>query len=124
MPIVCTFDPERGLINTVASGEVGLRDVAAHLREVSAQPWFPAPALADLREVSGSTPSDEVRAIVGLLRQLAPQLSSAPIAVLVASDLSYGLVRMLELLLDDVIAIRPFRDPEAAIRWLSEQRAH
>jgi hypothetical protein len=122
MSITYSFDAQQGLINTVVAGEVCLADIEAHFRQVSAEPWFPAPAIADAREAPPTIPSREVRAIVELLRQLGPRLHGAPTAVLVASDVAFGLVRMIELLLDDVVTIRPFRDRAAAFAWLAEQR--
>jgi hypothetical protein len=35
----------------------------------------------------------------------------------------FGLVRMIELMRDDVITITPFRDTASALAWLAESRA-
>jgi hypothetical protein len=122
MPITYSFDARQGLIKTVATGEIGVADIEAHLRQITAEPWFPASALADVRETSPNVSSEEVRAIVALFRLLGPRLQGSPIAVLVGSDAAYGLVRMIELLLDDVVTITPFRDQAAAITWLSQHK--
>jgi hypothetical protein len=39
----------------------------------------------------------------------------------VANDYAYGMLRMLEILLDDVCLVRPFRERDAAEQWLLEQ---
>jgi hypothetical protein len=105
-------------MRTLSRGDVGLTDVAACIEDVQREPWFPLPTLSDVREATASIPSGEVRAIAGLLRDFSPKLRGVPIAVVVASNVSYGLVRMLGLLVDDVLTIRPFRDDASALEWL------
>ena len=41
-------------------------------------------------------------------------------AVIVSSDVAFGLTRMIELMLDDVITIAPFRDIVSARTWLAQ----
>ena len=59
-----------------------------------------------------------MRTIVQVIRDRARQASFGPTAVLVDSDLCYGMLRMLELLLDDLVVARPFRDVDEATTWL------
>jgi hypothetical protein len=124
MPIEYSYDSEKRLLTTVVSGKVGFAETAEHFRQVSAEPWFPAPSLTDVRGASAEIPSSEVRAIVELLRDMSPRIREVSIAVLVDSDVSYGLVRMIQLLLEETATIRPFRDREKALHWLSERSAH
>jgi hypothetical protein len=121
MPITYSYNAQRGLHEAVVSGEVTLAEVEAYFRQVRTEPWFPAPSLTDVRDARPSLPSEDVRAIAELLRELGPTLRGAPIAVLVSSQVGYGLVRMIELLVDDVATVRPFLDPDAAMTWLDEQ---
>lgn len=122
MPITYSFQSPPGVIVTAVTGTVSVADVEAHIRDVSAESWFPAPALVDTREASANLPSRDVRAIVELLRRLGSRLNGSPIAVVVPSDVAYGLVRMIELLLDEVVTIGAFRTREEAIAWLAHQQ--
>ncbi len=122
LPITYRYDPGRRLLETTVSGDVGLVDVDEYFKKVRLEPWFPPPALTDVRKASPSLPGAEVRAIAELLRRLGPELKRAPLAVLVDSDVAFGLVRMIGLLLDDVVNVRPFRGPAAALTWLEQER--
>lgn len=123
MPITYAYDATASVIHTVVTGDVRLRAIAEHLDAIGAEPWFPAPALVDTRQAAPNIPSDEVRSVVEMFRRLGPQLNGVPIAVLVSSDVAFGLVRMMELMLDDVVTIAPFRDAASARRWIDESRA-
>ena len=120
MPITYSFDPSLRLIETVVLGKISSTDVRDHLERVQGEPWFPAPAMVDTRGASADMPSHEVRAIVDLLGNLASRLRATPIAVLVPSDIAYGLVRMISLLLEDRLSIMPFRDATHAMSWLQQ----
>ena len=119
MPIAYTFDAAQRLLNAVATGRIIPAEVADYFANLRAEPWFPVPSLTDVREASQNVSGDEVREIAKLFRQFGATLQAAPIAVLVSSDLAYGLVRMIGLLLDDVAIVHPFRDTEGAMTWLS-----
>jgi len=123
MPITYSFDAADHLIHTVVTGDVRLRAIVEHVDAISAEPWFPAPALVDTRHASAGIQSAEVRSVVEMLRTLGPRLNGVPIAVIVSSDVAFGLTRMIELMLDDVITIAPFRDIASARAWLTKSRA-
>ncbi len=123
MPITYTYDPQRRFLDVSVSGVVRLPDVDDYFQRVSQEPWFPAASLTDVCQANAEIPSNEVRAIAALLRQLGPRLQRKPIAVLVGSDVAFGLVRMIGLLLDDELSVRPFRSRESAMAWLREQGA-
>jgi len=118
MPITYALDPDVGLLRTVSTGDVGLAEVAAFVEQVQAESWFPVPTWVDVRGASTDIPTGEVRAIAALLRDVSPRLARVPIAVVVGSRVAFGLVRMVGLLVDDVLTIRPFHDDEAATAWL------
>jgi hypothetical protein len=119
LPISYRFDPAANLLETVFSGDIRLDDVAAFIREIETEPWFPSPSLNDVSAVNPTIPTGDVRAIADLLRGFGPRLSGIPFAVVVASPVMFGLVRMIELMIDDVALIKPFRDHESARAWLA-----
>ena len=121
MPISYSFDPSLRLVMTFATGEVSFAEIRDHIGHVMGEPWFPAPALVDTRGASADIPGEEVRQIVELLGSLASAMHATPIAVLVPSDLAYGLVRMIGLLLGDRLSIVPFHDAAPAMSWLQKR---
>jgi hypothetical protein len=123
MPITYSFDAAQDLIHTAVTGDVRPGAIEDHLRAICAEPWFPAPALVDTRLAEANISSAEIRAVVEVFRKLGPRFNHAAIAVIVGSDVAFGLVRMIELMLDDVITITPFRDTASALAWLAESRA-
>jgi hypothetical protein len=42
--------------------------------------------------------------------------------VVVSSEFAFGMMRMLEILLEDVCIVKPFRDYDAAVQWLLDPR--
>jgi len=65
---------------------------------------------------------EELRQTVGLIRALSQQSALGPTAVLVASDFAFGVMRAMEMLLQDVAEIKPFREEEEAHQWLASRR--
>jgi len=61
----------------------------------------------------------EIRQIVALVRNLCRQEKFGPTAVLVSTDFAFGILRAMEMLLEDVADIRPFRDEKVARSWLA-----
>jgi hypothetical protein len=120
MPITYSYDAADHLIHTIVTGDAHIRAIEDYLDAISAEPWFPTPALVDTRQVATNLSSPEVRRVVEMLRRLGPRLNGMPIAVIVSSDVAFGLTRMIELMLDDVITIAPFRDIASARTWLSQ----
>ena len=68
------------------------------------------------------TPAD-VRRIVELLRSLSRESKLGRTAILVSTDYAYGLMRMLEMLVEDVCQIRVFREEQEARAWLNAMSA-
>jgi hypothetical protein len=55
-----------------------------------------------------------------MLRWLGERTRLGPTAVVVDSDLAYGIVRMVEILVQDVCLVKPFRDKLDAELWLDQ----
>jgi hypothetical protein len=120
MPIACELDHERGLLLGVAKGALTCAEVLAHLgaRE-TLENAAPLPLLLDAREAKHSAISQAaVREIVDRLRQMAKQHRLAATAIVVDDNVSYGVLRMMGILADDVCHIQPFRDRRSAEQWL------
>ena len=69
------------------------------------------------RAPAGSLP--EIRQIVKLLRRLGQESKLGPTAVLVSTDVAFGIIRTLEALVEDVCEVKPFREEQEARAWLA-----
>ena len=118
MPITHAVDRERGAITAVASGTIVLADVRQHLVDERRDAGLSYPELIDARGVTIVFSPADVRTVVELLRDLGAHQTLGPTAILVSTDYVYGMLRMLEVLVEDVCAVRPFRELSDAERWL------
>ena len=121
MPITYTIDPARRWLITVASGWLSYAETAHHLELERDDGGLPLAELADATQALVNFSQPEVRKIVELLRQLGQHNALGPTAVVVANDVSYGVVRMIGILVEDVCAVLPFRARAKAEEWLIEQ---
>ena len=120
MSITVTPDHARRLLHVRATGPITLGDIRAHLEEERMVGGLPYRELIDARGYSPAFSAEDVRSIVTLLRRLGQESRLGPTAIIVDSDDGYGMLRMLEILVEDVCAIRPFRSREEAEKWLAE----
>ena len=116
------IDPAHRVVTLDVSGEIddeGLLSLAAELRkDPEVTPDFAF--LIDLREASGLTVTSEgVRALIAQPLVLSPESRRA---VVVPSDLGYGMARMYEMLREDRGgSARAFRDFDEARRWVTSR---
>jgi hypothetical protein len=116
------IDPAQRVVTLGVSGDLddeGLLSLAAELRQdpgVDSDFAF----LIDLREASGKTVTTEgVRALIAQPLVLSPESRRA---VVVPSDLGYGMARMYEMLREDRGgSARAFRDFDEARRWVTRR---
>jgi hypothetical protein len=118
VPIIATFDHQHRRVTARAEGRITLEDIRDHLEEERQEPGL---AYSELIDARGSVPvfdSADVRVLVAWLRWLGERTRLGPTAVVVDSDLEYGMVRMVEILVEDVCQVKPFRDKLDAELWL------
>ncbi|HVK11430.1 MAG TPA: hypothetical protein VM597_21855 [Gemmataceae bacterium] len=96
-------------------------EIVAHLDRERADGVLGLPEFVDATRATAVFSADEVRRLLERLRTLRRNGEIGPAAVLVADDLSYGMLRMLEILTDGVCDVRPFRDRAAAESWLASK---
>ena len=117
-------DPVRHIVIVAMTGEIAdanLFEIHDHLRsDKTLQPGFAL--LIDLREASGTKiTSAGVRALASLPLVLPPESRRA---VVVPSNLGFGMARMYELWRgDEAGRIRTFRDFDEARDWLASDEA-
>jgi hypothetical protein len=121
--ITFSIDPTRRRLDAVAEGTVTLPEILEHVEKERVEQGLPLPELIDATRATGSLTPAEVRQLVDRLRELGEDNVLGPTAVVVGNDLAYGILRMLEILVEDACAIRPFRNRRDAEDWLEAMPA-
>jgi hypothetical protein len=120
MPITATYDHKHRRVVAAVQGRVTLAEIRSHLEEERQEPALGFAELIDVRDAVPDFPTADVRVLVAWLRWLGDRTRLGPTAVVVNSDLAFGIVRMIEMLVDDVALVKPFRDKLDAELWLEE----
>jgi hypothetical protein len=115
-----TVDAERNEVTTIAEGTVTLEEVRAHLSREKSDFALPYRELIDARQAVVRLSSSELREIVELLRSLARSHRLGRTAVVVSTDVAYGIMRVFQTLVEDICEVQPFRDLTTADLWLNE----
>jgi hypothetical protein len=108
VPIIANIDHTDRRIHSVALGRVTSEEVDHHLKLERHFNGLLYPEIIDARAANVDLTSDEVRTIVALVRAMSVENKFGPTAVIVSTDVEFG-VMMLEALLDDVAAVSPCR---------------
>jgi hypothetical protein len=124
MPItISTINHDRHELDVVAFGPIHYIDVERHLVEERNVGGLTYKEFFDARDASllfALSPA-EIRQIVSLVRSLCRQSKFGPTAVLVSTDFAFGIMRAMEMLLEDVAEVRPFREERVARSWLASK---
>lgn len=122
MTLTANFDHAREKITARAAGPISLEDVRNHLDVERRAKSLSYRELIDARGYVPSFSAADVREIVSTLRELALKTPLGPTAIVVDSEVGYGMVRMVEILIEDVAEVKPFRNLEDAERWLAKSK--
>ena len=118
MPITATYDHPNRRVIARAEGPVTLDQIRDHLEEERQEPSLSYSEFVDARGAFPDFSPADARVLVAWLRWLGERTRLGPTAVVVDSDLAYGIVRMIETLVQDVCLVKPFRDKLDAEIWL------
>ena len=118
MGITATFDHQHRRVSARAEGRITLDEIREHLEEERQEPALGYSELIDARGAIPDFPPADVRVLVAWLRWLGERTRLGPTAVVVDSDLAFGIARMVEMLVDDVCQVKPFRNKLDAELWL------
>jgi hypothetical protein len=119
MPLRHHIDHARRRMETVAEGAVTWQDLQEHWAAELADNAEGYPELVDGSRAVVEFTSEDVRRMVELLRQASLRQALGPTAVVVRTDLGYGMIRMFGLLVEPFCEIVPFRDRATAESWLA-----
>ncbi len=111
-------------ITTRAFAEVTIDEVLAHFDELSADPSYETDldVLLDLVDCKTLPGIDEIRSAAGRVTADLSSLRFGRLAVVVASDGLFGMLRMFHTLSESVFSdAQIFRDRDQALQWLDEK---
>jgi hypothetical protein len=120
MPITTTFDHQHRRVIALAEGSITLEEIRDHLEEERQEPGLAYAELIEARDAIPDLSPADVRVLVAWLRWLGERTRLGPTAVVVSTDFQFGMVRMVEILVEDVCIVRPFREKLSAEIWLEE----
>jgi hypothetical protein len=112
------IDHQRGYMETHVTGAVTLEDMRAHWEAELAEGGESYPELIDAAGATVDFGAEEVRRLVGALEVSSRTRQLGPTAIVVGSDIAFGMIRMLGMLVEPFCQVRPFRDRDAARAWL------
>ena len=120
------IDAETGLRTHVLTGGVSQEEVEDALREVYSRPDFvpDADTLCDLREADlGQLSHTIIKSIASYVAKNRGAESGARTAIVVGRDLTFGLARMYEQMLEasSDVSVMVFRDMDEAMAWLEAE---
>ncbi len=119
MSMTTTINHAQRRVFVKAEGSITLNDIRTHLEEERVEAGLSYDELIDARGISSDFSQQDVRVIADVLRRLAINSGIGPTAIIVDSDVEYGMLRMLGILIEDVCRVQPFRRQEEAEQWLA-----
>jgi hypothetical protein len=122
MIVTLAIDDVRHLLTVLAEGAIDFEAIRAHLADERARRALGYRELIDARLATPAVTPAEVRRVVDLVRRESFATRLGPTAVVVSNDAAFGVLRMFGTLVDDVAAVRPFRDYREAVKWLAGAR--
>jgi hypothetical protein len=121
MPIIIAVNHEAGKVNAIAIGNVTYADVESHLVAEKHFGGLGYRELVDMRGAAVSWSPNEVDKIVALVQRMSLEVNFGATAVLVSTNSAFGIIRMLEILLDGTAEVKPFRQEDEALQWLASR---
>jgi hypothetical protein len=117
------IDTEKGIVHITVTGPITLAEIKEDLAQLAAatsrRPEMPR--LIDLRGATSHLTREETQELADLVKSDPRSVSRTRRALLVGSDLSFGMYRMFEsFAAGGAIDYRVFRDEPGARAWLEE----
>jgi len=124
MPIEHTVDEKTGIMHVRRWGAISSHDVEAEFKKRKEDPLVVPniPVIVDCREVEPPDSSEVVRYIADMTTAIAAELDCGPIAIVVSSDVEYGMARMYMSLTETKHPnTEVFHSYDNALNWLHKQ---
>ena len=123
MSLAMIVDPVRRRLYVRGKGRITFEEILAHLESERASGILSFSELVDATDAEPGFTPEQVRELVQRLRRLALVSPLGRTAIVVGSDLAFGMLRMLQMMIDDVVDVCPFRSSSEARTWLDEDGA-
>jgi hypothetical protein len=123
MHITHSIDTDKRIVITTVTGEITVAAVRADITRLADEPGYAPdmPGIVDMRNATAGLTSDELRQIAETVKNSPKAVNGARRALLVSSDLMYGLYRMFAAFASDgTTEFRVFRDEKLAHAWILE----
>ena len=121
MPISIQIDKKQGIVYRVIKGTVTVDEIVeSFISVLESDDYHPGmKTLTDMREVIHFVTPQDVRHIAGFILEQMSTIGALKAAIVVSSDVSFGMTRMLKAHVDSGSTdIRVFREMEEATLWL------
>jgi hypothetical protein len=121
MPVTQRIDKEAGVVYRTATGHLEMEElVTVVLGAIDHPDYRPGmKSLTDLRGIDHEVTREDIQRLAELLRGRQTEISGGRGAIVVSSDVSFGMARMLEGLTTQVpYELNVFRDIAEACAWL------
>ena len=125
MPIEHQVDEKTGILHVRRWGNITARDEMDALMSRAEDPLVISgiPVLVDCREVDPPDSTEMIQYLANKIIFIAAELDCGPVAIVVSSDVEYGMARMYMALTElDHPNIDVFRSRDNALRWLNKHR--
>ena len=121
MPVQWTISHPTRLVIAVAKDNLRLQDIESYLDGVVAAGALSYRKIFDTTGASVQLSEDDLMALGARIRAYIPMGRIGPLAIVAATERSYGQARMFMALAEADRPIKIFRELHAARRWLDEQ---
>ena len=125
MPIKYRIDKGNRIIFAEVEGDFTLEDIIKTINSVVSDRDFRSGfnVLSDHRKIGEPATTQQMQGMAAHLESLSYAYGGTKWAMLVSKEASYGMMRMLSALVENVpIELRVFRDMEEALTWLREKQ--
>lgn len=122
MPMTYSIDAESRLVRIIGSGRVDDADMVQCIKDLRADPRLEPDmnTLSDMRGIEVGFTSQGVARMLGVMQATSQRRSAAKAAIVVESDVAFGMGRMVEMRSEEHAepSFRIFREMTEACRWL------
>jgi len=123
LPITYHIDSDAGIVQVVVQGSLVLEEMLATIAAVAEDPLFQKGlhVLSDHRTIAAPATTDQVMGLIQQARKFQEKLGGTRWAIVVSSDLSFGMMRMLSAFAEPIpLRVEVFREYEEALAWLRD----
>ena len=124
MPITFQIDRGAGVVRTKLSGQFSAAEVTAYRDQLLSDPDYRPGMLGfvDCREIESLPSADTLQLLALEIARRQDAVGATRVAVVVASEAAYGLMRMYEVYTAATsIKVKVFREEATALAWLTGQ---